>query len=157
MINDSLVTTLQNLEVFRGLAPHQLTEIVRQSERIVFRPGQTVVEAECPGDGAYLVVAGNAEVLPDSAGPGSPIQVEAGSLVGEMAMLVEHDYRITVVARSSIRALKITRRQIQEQMLEDRSLAEHFVDRISQRLTRVAVELRRIDQLLALAAENVTA
>ena len=93
--------------------------------------------------------------MPDAThAAGRPRQpVEPGSLVGEMAMLIEHDYRITVVACSSIRALKITRAQMQAHMLAAPSLAEHFVGRISSRLSRVAVELRRIDQMLALAAE----
>lgn len=155
MATDQLVATLQNLEVFRGLDQQQLAEIARKAERIVFKPGQTVVAAGQPGDGAYLLVAGKAEVMPDAThAAGRPRQpVEPGSLVGEMAMLIEHDYRITVVACSSIRALKITRAQMQAHMLAAPSLAEHFVGRISSRLSRVAVELRRIDQMLALAAE----
>ena len=155
MATEQLVEALQNLEVFRGLGQEQLAEIARKAERIVFKPGQTVVAAGHQGDGAFLLVSGDAEVLADGSLPGGARQqtVESGSLVGEMAMLIEHEYRITVVARSSIRALKITRTQMQAQMLAAPSLAEHFVTRISSRLSRVAVELRRIDQMLALAAE----
>ena len=163
MATDQLVLALQNLEVFRGLGEDQLAEIARRAERIVFKPGQTVVEAGHAGDGAFLLVAGDAEVMPDDArdnarnvarsGSGGGQAIEPGSLVGEMAMLIEHEYRITVVARSSIRALKITRAQMQAHMLAAPSLAEHFVGRVSSRLSRVAVELRRIDQMLALAAE----
>ena len=156
MATDQLVTALQNLEVFRGLDEIQLADIVRNAERIVFKPGQTMVTAGGPGDGAYLLVAGDAEIVPDmdahgAAGAGR--RVEPGSLVGEMAMLIEHDYRVTVVARTSIRALKFSRAQMQNHMLSAPKLAEHFVDRIASRLSRVAVELRRIDQMLAMAAE----
>jgi CRP-like cAMP-binding protein len=70
-----------------------------------------------------------------------------------MAMLIEHDYAVTVVARTSVRALKISRQAMLRLMAEDPDLAQHFVDRIATRLTRLAVELRRIDQMLALAAE----
>ena len=157
MATDQLLAALQNLEVFRGLDQDQLSEIARKAERIVFKPGQTVVEAGAQGDGAFLLVAGDAEVLPDDMQANGPARlgrpVVAGSLVGEMAMLIEHEYRITVVARSSIRALKITRAQMQAHMLAAPIVAEHFVSRISSRLSRVAVELRRIDQMLAIAAE----
>ncbi len=157
MAADQLVTALQNLEVFRGLDEMHLAEIVRNSERIVFKPGQTMVAAGGRGDGAYLLVAGDAEILPDAAtttgAPNLVRLIEPGSLVGEMAMLIEHEYRVTVVARTSIRALKFTRAQMQSHMLAAPSLAEHFVARISSRLSRVAVELRRIDQMLAIAAE----
>ena len=157
MATDQLVTALQNLDVFRGLDETHLAEIVRKSERIVFKPGQTVVSAGGQGDGAYLLVAGDAEILPDApttqGAPAASRRVEPGSLVGELAMLIEHEYRVTVVARTSIRALKFTRAQMQSHMLTAPSLAEHFVDRIASRLSRIAVELRRIDQMLAIAAE----
>ena len=158
MATDPLLTALQNLEVFRGLDQEQLAEIARKAERIVFKPGQTVVEAGAQGDGAFLLVAGDAEVLPDERQTNHPRgnrqPVVPGSLVGEMAMLIEHEYRITVVACSSIRALKITRAQMQALMLAAPVVAEHFVSRISSRLSRVAVELRRIDQMLAIATES---
>ena len=151
-MNETFAAALGAIEVFRGLGPNQLAAIAHLGERIVFRPGETVIAAGQPGDGAILLVAGNAAVTgPD----GEPMQpVPEGSLVGEMAMLIEHSYRITVVARSSVRALKINRGAMQALMLEDPSIAQHFTHRIASRLTRMAVELRRIDQMLALASET---
>ena len=152
MAIDTIAGKLRNLEVFRGLKPLQITEIVRHAERIVFRDGQTIVEAGRPGDAAFVLVSGNAEVV--GAEPATaPCAIEPGSLIGEMAMLIEHDYRISVVARGPVRALKISRAALQAQMLADRPLTEHFVQRVASRLSRVAIELRRIDAMLALAAE----
>jgi CRP-like cAMP-binding protein len=71
-----------------------------------------------------------------------------GSLIGEMAMLVEHDYGSTIVARDRVFCLKLLRATIHAQMQEDPTLAEHFHDRLTERLLRMADELRRIDQSL---------
>ena len=144
---DAIVAPLLRVGLFQGLKPLQITEIARQAERIVFRTGETIATAGAAGDAAILIVGGPARRTDDDE------TIEPGSLVGEMAMLIEHEYRITVVARSSIRALKITRAQMQAHMLAAPIVAEHFVSRISSRLSRVAVELRRIDQMLAIAAE----
>jgi CRP/FNR family cyclic AMP-dependent transcriptional regulator len=149
MAIDRLVAPLLRVPLFAGLKPLQLTELARQAERLKFRHGDVITKAGEPGDGAYLIVSGLAEHAEPSdpgavAGP-----VEPGSLVGEMAMLVEHAYGATVIAHERVLCLKITRAAVRGQMLEDAALARHFERRISARLSRVADDLRRIDDILA--------
>jgi CRP-like cAMP-binding protein len=57
------------------------------------------------------------------------------------------------VAKTPVRALKIAREAMHEQMRDDRRLAEHISGKITDRLTRLAAELRTIDGGLARAAE----
>ncbi len=152
---DTLVANLKDLELFRGLDEQQLSAIVRTADRVVFKPGQTIIKAGDAGDGAFVIAGGDAEVVGKDGEPAHP--VVQGSLVGELAMLIEHEYRVTIVASTSVRALKLPRTEIHRLMLDDRSLADHFVDRISKRLSRVAIELKRVDQTLALAAEALPA
>ena len=149
MAIDRLVAPLLRVPLFAGLKPLQLTELARQAERVKFRRGDVITKAGEPSDGAYLIVSGLAEHVEPSdpepcAGP-----IEPGSLIGEMAMLVEHAYRATVIARDRVLCLKITRAAVHAQMLEDSALAQHFERRISQRLSRVADDLRQIDSILA--------
>jgi CRP-like cAMP-binding protein len=143
-----LARQLMLQEIFRGLSPLQLTEIVRQSDRIVYAPGETIVEAGSAGDAAVLIVAGDAVRFLEDEEPSAGLNAQAigtGSLLSELAMLVEHVHGATVVAHTTVRALRITRAGLQAQMLDDPDLAGHFVDRITERLNRVADELRRID------------
>jgi len=145
-----LARQLISQEIFRGLSPLQLTEIVRQAERIVYRPGETIVEAGTTGDAAVLIIAGDAVRFED-AEPATGLGAQgigAGSLLSELAMLIEHEHGVTVVAHTTVRALRITRSGLQAQMLDDPDLAGHFVDRITERLNRVADELRHIDYAL---------
>jgi signal-transduction protein with cAMP-binding, CBS, and nucleotidyltransferase domain len=149
MAIDRLVAPLLRVPIFAGLKPLQITEIARQAERLKFRQGDFITHVGAAGDGAYLIVSGPAERLLRAGFASASEPIEPGSLVGEMAMLVEHEYRATVVARDRVLCLKITRAAVQAQMLEDAALARHFERHLRERLTRVAQDLRQIDGILA--------
>jgi CRP-like cAMP-binding protein len=161
MAIDRLVAPLLRVPILAGLKPLQITEIARQSERLGFNNGEVIIRAGAAGDGAYLIVSGLAECIQDTDIQGGTEPIEPGSLVGEMAMLVEHEYRSTVVARDRVLCLKISRAALQAQMLEDPSLARHFEWQITERLKRMAQDLRHIDGILVayepLAAPSATA
>lgn len=152
MAIDAIVKPLLGVELFRGLKPLQITEIARRADRIVYRPGDVIVSEDACGDAAILIIAGDARRVSgpgveDDGGEAEP--VAPGSLVAEMAMLVDTIHSSTVVAKSTVRALKISRLEMQQQMLEDPGLAEHFMERITGRLSQLADNLRAIDQVLA--------
>ena len=149
MAIDALVAPLLKIALFQGLRPLQITEIARRAERIVFRPGQTIVEANAEGDAAFVLVSGEAVRTKGPDVGSEPEAILVGSLIGEMAMLVDTEYSSTIVAQTVVRALKITRAGMYEQMGEDAGLAEHLVAKISARLKGLAVQLRAIDRCLA--------
>ena len=150
---DKVVAPLLRVPLFAGLQPLQLTEIARHAERIKFRRGAVIIRAGEAGDAAYLIVAGRAERMPDAASR-VPEPVEPGSLLGEMAMLVEHVYSATVVAAEGVRCLRLSRAAVHAQMRDDPSLAEHLQQHITQRLLTLALELRAIDQVIAASADT---
>jgi CRP-like cAMP-binding protein len=148
-LHDALIDPLRGVALFQGLSPAQLAEIARQTERIVFRPDDKIIEEGGQGDAAFLIVAGDAV---RTAGPElheAPERIPPGSLIGEMAMLIEIEHSSTIVAEGSVRALKITRANLHSQMADDPSLAEHFVAKITLRLHALAENLRKIDRALA--------
>ncbi len=149
MAIDALVKPMLPIAIFRGLKPLQITEIARRAERVIYRPGDIIIEEDKLGDAAVLIVGGDAVRVSGPDYTGSPEPVREGSLVGEMAMLVETIHSSTIVARGNVKALRFTRSEMLEQMAEDRGLAEHFVARISGRLRSLAQDLRAIDQALA--------
>lgn len=137
------------LPLFRGLSPLQIATIARRAERVAYSPGAVIIEENAVAEAAILIIAGNAVRVsgPELASRSEP--VAAGSLLGEAAMLVETTYGSTVVARTAVRAVHITRDALQAQMLEDRSLAEQLIQNLARRLTDLAEELRRVDATLA--------
>ncbi len=149
MAIDALVKPLLTISIFRGLKPLQITEIARRAERVIYRPGDVIIEEDAIGDAAVVIVSGDAVRVSGPEYSGSPEQIREGSLVGEMAMLIETAHSSTIVARGNVKALRLTRSEMLEQMAEDQSLAEHFVARISGRLQSLANDLRAIDSALA--------
>ena len=149
---DKVVAPLLRVPLFADLTPLQVGEIARHAERVKFQAGATIARAGEPGDAAYLIVTGQAE-CPPNAGSAVPGElVEPGSMVGELAMLVEHIYGTTVVASERVHCLRITRAAMHAQMLADPLLAGHLEAKITQRLLHVAGELRRIDEAIAMSA-----
>ncbi|MEQ8824156.1 MAG: cyclic nucleotide-binding domain-containing protein [Filomicrobium sp.] len=145
---DALVKPLLPLPIFEGLKPMQITEIARRAERIIYRPGDVIIEEDAIGDAAVVIVSGDAVRISGFDYSGTPEQVPEGSLVGEMAMLVESMHSATVIARGNVKALRIQRSEMHEQMEEDPSLAEHFVARITGRLRTLSADLRAADQTI---------
>jgi CRP-like cAMP-binding protein len=147
MAIDPLVAPLLRVELFQGLKPLQITEIARTAERMVYREGEAITVAGDPGEAAFLVVAGACEWV-DNIGSAAGEPIEIGSMIGEMAMFIEHTYGATVVARGQVRCLKINREMMHQLMLEDRGLAQHLTEKIALRLHRVGHELRTIDAVV---------
>jgi CRP-like cAMP-binding protein len=151
MALDIVVQSLLKVELFAGLRPLQVAEIARQADRIVYRPGQSIITEGEPGDAAVLIVKGDA-VRIAAGSPATPVQaVPDGSLVGELAMLIETLHGSTVVARGVTRAIRIGRAALHEQMAQDPAVAITLASNMSNRLTAVAQELSRIDRVLEAA------
>ena len=148
MAVDAIVAPLLRVGLFHGLKPLQITEIARHAERIVFKAGDVITEAGADGDAAYVIVAGSAHRVANPDEVAAPDAIVPASIIGEMAMLIEHQYGSTVIADGAVRALRITRDALHAQMLDDPGLARHLMDRIAERLSQVASELRRIDSTL---------
>jgi CRP-like cAMP-binding protein len=146
------------LPLFRGLSPLQIAAIARGAERVAYSPGAVIIEENGVADAAVLIVDGNAARVsgPELAARSEPIA--PGSLLGEAAMLIETTYGSTVVARTAVRTVHITRDAMEEQMLQDPLLADRLVQNLAKRLTAFADELRRVETLLgkeaALAARK---
>lgn len=149
MAIDALARPFLRLPLFQGLKPLQITEIVRRADRIVYKPGDVIIREDKAGDAAVLVVSGEALRVSglESGAPAEP--VAEGSLLGELAMLVETVHTTTVIAKSNVRALRISRESMREQMADDPALAAHMMEKIHARLRKLAAELKEIDQVLA--------
>ena len=151
MAMDALVKPLLRLPLFQGLKPLQLTEIVRRSGRIVYKTGDVLIEEDKAGDEAIIIISGEAARLTGEDGTDAEAIAE-GSMIAELAMLVETVHSSTIVARTPIRALKISREDMHAQMANDPLLGEHMMIRIAERLKKLVTEIRAIDDALAAIA-----
>jgi len=139
---ETLITSLSRVPIFGRLTPEQIAGIAQRAEKIKFRSRDSITRTGEPGDGAYLLISGHAE---DQAG----LQLVLGSLIGELAMLVEHNYGATVMARDRVHCLKITRAAMHSQMLADPSLADLLSLHITEQMHKLADRLQHIDRALS--------
>ena len=148
MAFDHIVVSLARIPIFAELGPLQIGRIAQQAEHCWFRHGDVITRAGAPGDGAYLILTGDARRMSRVGSPAPSEAIAAGSLVGELAMLVEHIYGATVVADGLVNCLKLARAMLHDQMCADPDIAERLARVIKRRLQLTAAELRSIDRLL---------
>jgi CRP-like cAMP-binding protein len=149
MASDSIIKALARQPIFQGLTNVQLGAIASRAEHLLYHPGTVIIEENAVGDGAVLIVTGEAARV---SGPELSSRLEpvpAGSLLGESAMLVETSHGSTVVARTNVRALFIARETLHAQMTEDPSIADQLAQNMAGRLRQLAADLRRVDAILA--------
>lgn len=149
MVAPALTGPLSRIALFQDLSGFQIDEIARYAERVMFKPGQVIVRRDEPAYCAYLIVAGDAVRTEGPDLGDTSATIEVGSLVGEMAMIVETEHSTTIVATTPVRALRITRESLIAHMMQDPTLADRLVERIAARLHVVAADMRAIDDTLA--------
>ena len=149
MAIDALVKPFLRLPLFQGLRPLQLTEIVRRADRVIYRPGEVLIQEDQLGDAAIVIVSGEAvRLIEDVPGTAAEPIVE-GSIVSELSMLVETVHSATVVARSRVKALRLTRAEMHAAMADDPRLAEHMSGKLAGRLQKMVDDIRGVDRMLA--------
>ncbi len=148
MSPDLLMLSLLGAPLFSGLAPLQLKVLALTSERISFRDGEALIRAGEEGDAAYLIVSGEVAVGMEDGEADERAMLPAGTLVGELAMLIETEHGSTVKASGTVNALKFSRQMMHELMQRYPGMAEHFTAKLRSRLERMAEALREIDEML---------
>lgn len=148
-----LIGPLKQLDVFSKLTDDQVMTIVNAAERVVFRPGQVMIEDGHAGDAAYFIVVGFVERLAQPEINRTREHFSHGILVGEMAMLVDHVHASTVRAKSEVKALKISRKMLYSVMTQNPAIADSFIQTIKGRLSVMVERIHEIDRTLE-AAES---
>lgn len=92
----SVVDLLQRSELFHGLTPGQVEQIVALGEEVVYDAGEVVIRVGDPSDDVYVVCSGTVEVevsrgtIPDVPGPpqlSTLVRLGQGQVFGEMALV----------------------------------------------------------------------
>jgi CRP-like cAMP-binding protein len=157
MAIDQVLASLLRVPVFSGLKPLQITEIGRRAQRCAFGRGEIIIAAGEPGEAAYLVLSGEAGIKTAPGRWGQLEPVSPGSLLGELAMFVDHTYSATVVAQGWVDCLKLERASLHAQMCEDPEMAHRLAQVMRGRLTWAANQLREVDELLASISRRLDA
>ncbi len=144
---------LRSVDVFGAIAGEDLVPVAMVAEEANFRAGEILVRQGESGDGLYVIVEGEVDVVVEDVGreleSGSltpagrrPVAVRgAGSVIGEMAVLSGGPRLATCVAMSDILTLRLRRDDFLELLAERPALALGVISVLTQRLDEVTRRL----------------
>jgi CRP-like cAMP-binding protein len=107
---DQEVEILRQIPLFTNIEPTKLKLMAFASERLTYKPGQSLFHQGDVGDAAYIIVDGAADVIIET--PDGPVKVAAldrNDIVGEIAILCDVPRTATVTAATELTTLMITK------------------------------------------------
>lgn len=151
---------LRRVPYFAEIEPPKLKLLAFMSERVAFDPGMRLFRQGDPGDAAYLIISGEAEVTRETpAGPVLLATLGANEIVGDMAILGNVPRNATVSARSRLVTLRISKEPFMRMVREFPSMAVAMMQELAGRLaatndqlSATVAELRHVREQTGIAA-----
>jgi CRP/FNR family transcriptional regulator, cyclic AMP receptor protein len=146
---DAKIELLEKLPIFKGLSSSQLGSIVNVATKSFFEAGDNLITKDDAGHTAFLIMTGAARCIHFPGTPAAGERIGPGTLVGELAMLVDTVHTLTVQAQVRVRAIAIHREALRRAMQHAPAIAQQISDNLLIRLRNFAQDLREFDELLA--------
>ena len=143
MTLDQEVDVLRRIPLFTNVDPAKLKLMAFASERVTFKPGQSVVQQGDPGDAAYIIMEGSADVSVDT--PNGPLTVAAmkkNDIVGDIAILIDVPRTATVTATSELVTLKLTKELFYQLVTDFPEIGVEIMRVLATRLEHTTAQLR---------------
>ena len=141
MLKDE-VQTLRQVPLFSRVAPAKLKLLAFASDRVSYRPGEILFHQGDPGDAAYVILTGKADIRADS--PNGEIKVaelDNNDIVGEIAILCDVSRTATVKAAVPLEALRIRKDDFLKLLADYPDMMLEVLRSLADRLTRTTTEL----------------
>ena len=134
---------LRRVPYFAEIEPAKLKLLAFMSERVAFDPGKRLFRQGDPGDAAYLIIAGEAEVSAETpTGPLVLATLGANEIVGEMGILCNAPRNATVRAKDRLVALRISKELFMRMVREFPNIAVSIMQELAHRLESTNKQLR---------------
>jgi CRP/FNR family transcriptional regulator, cyclic AMP receptor protein len=151
---------LRRVPYFAEIEPAKLKLLAFMSERVAFDPGKRLFRQGDPGDVAYLIIAGEAEVIAETpAGPVVLATLGSNAIVGEMAILSNAPRAATVRAKDRLVTLRISKEPFMRMVREFPSMAVSVMQELAERLaatnnqlSAAVAQLRQLQERSEVAA-----
>jgi CRP-like cAMP-binding protein len=134
---------LRRVPFFAEIEPSKLKLLAFMSERVGYDAGKIMMRQGDPGDAAYLIVDGEAEVIVET--PAGPVTVDilgANEIVGEIAILCNVPRAATVRAKNRLVALRIPKETFVRMVREFPTMALTIMQELAHRLQNTNNQLR---------------
>lgn len=147
------VEVLRSIPLFAKIEPAKLKLLAFTSEHLEFAPGETLCRQGEPGDAAFIILDGEADVLVQS--PGGAVKVATvrrNDIVGEIAILCDVPRTATIEATTPLVALRVSKdgffnlvTQFPQIAVEIMSELASRLHATTQRLTEASARLRSLE------------
>jgi CRP-like cAMP-binding protein len=145
---ESKVELLEKVPLLQGLMPEQLGAIAQIGTKKYFESGEPLIQEGVKGEASYLIITGKASYPRIERDQSFEQDLWPGTLVGELAMIVETVHPMTVTAKERVRALAFDRDGFRKVMESDPGIAQHIAEKLLVRLHSLAADLRKVDHFL---------
>ncbi len=134
---------LRKVPMFANVDAARLKLLAFTSDRLVFAPGDALFRQGEPGDAAYFIVSGSAEVLVHSLdGDLTVASIGENEMVGEISILCDVPRTATVRAVSELVTLRISKDRFFSVLEEFPEMAVGIMRELARRLELTTVRLR---------------
>ncbi len=141
------VELLRNIPLFAKIEPSKIKLLAFTSERLTFQPGDILCNQGDMGDAAYVIMAGNADVIVNT--PNGPLTVATmtkNDVVGEIAILIDIPRTATIKASSELTTLRITKDVFFRMVSEFPAMAVEMMRVLAERVVRTTEELQKVKE-----------
>jgi CRP-like cAMP-binding protein len=135
---------LRRVPFFADIEPSKLKLLAFMSERVGFDDGKIVCRQGDPGDAAYLIIEGEADIVLEG-GPSGSLTVAtlgANEIVGEMSILTGAPRNATVRAKGRLIALRIAKEPFMRMVREFPAMAVSIMQELAHRVEANNNQLR---------------
>lgn len=149
LLNDE-VNMLKQVPLFAGVSPAKLKLLAFTSERLLYLADEALFLQGDPGDAAFVILSGRADVLVD--GPKGQIKVaelKENAIVGEIAILCDVARTATVKAATQVEALRISKENFFKLLMDFPEMTIEVVRVLADRLSQTTLELTEARSLVA--------
>ncbi len=137
------VEALRRIPFFAAVEPAKIKLLAFASEQQSFAAGATLFREGDPGDAAYLILDGEADVMATSPeGLVKVASIPCNAFLGEIAVLCNVPRTATIVASQPIRALKIGKDAFLQLMRDVPQIAFEMMRELAIRLDTTTDRLR---------------
>jgi CRP/FNR family transcriptional regulator, cyclic AMP receptor protein len=138
------VEVLRNIPLFAKLEPAKIKLLAFTSERLTFQDGQPLFQQGDPGDAAYIIIDGEADVMLES--PTGRIKLATlgrNAIIGEIAILCDVPRTATVVSKGATVTLKINKETFFRLITEFPQMSVDIMRELGRRIEKTNEQLRQ--------------
>lgn len=145
------VEVLRGIPLFAKIEPAKLKLLAFTSEHVEYMEGDVLFRQGDPGDAAFIVLEGQADIMVDSAqGPVRVARLGKNDIVGEIAILCDVPRTATVVAATRLDTLRISKDGFFNLVTQFPQVSVEIMHELASRLHQTTQQLTEVSAKLRL-------